>query len=883
MKTRVGLVVLVLLLMSVFSFALIAAPDEPLCGLKDITYSMDCNADNNTLGASKAYWDCYDGTSGVAGGIESCKTQETWKNNAIEACAGKCQPKPCFGEGQSMAIYPGNACCSGLSAINPVRPQTDGTCQLLVGASICSNCGNGTCEAWENTCNCSTDCKQTNPVCPSVYAPVCAEKTICSEESCVSNSTTTACQSGVCTTGKKTYSNKCAAEVDGAKVLYAGECVAGCTSDSECKETSCPDGSIIHDVCQNGQCVQNQKCLITEPVIVNEQVKCLFNSSNEKQKCYSFFKDRTFSCATGDNGNFESCVANISAPKGTKLIWKSSCGGYAYTVNDGDSEYAKFDCQTDDNGSVPVPACACTKEYMPVCGSIKICATACESKNINSNETSSCQEKCYEQRKTFGNSCEAKCAGVESIVAGECAQTCPVYAQPNCPNGKIEVTYDERGCKKPRCVEEKTEHFTGAYWQCSNGKEFKEANNCMPYAFWKEKARNTCAQYSSKCGSVGESTTTSTTPATGNFILDAVTAATNVVTGTATSVQAPPQEMPQKCIGGEVVVSVFEPFGNCSPAEKCKFYVNEEGCKVKECVNGEKEVVCPNDTNLVTNTYRKAYVRCASGKEFFQGGESSCKPDVLWKQYATDLCKDECREGEATCSVDSNVCEVSAATCGVDDFQLSAPCYDGKPIICSSQNESELRAAKEKCYKNNPNAELKVDFGADGCRIYSCATSTQVCNSINDLPQGKKISCEERGGKFVTKVDDQGCLTYVECIGEKINDDNASINTTLIKDKMQLLDLAIKIETAKIELQKTAAKIKEIASYYETSGQASDANKFEKAANIIEAAANKLDEIKNEIKNNVDNFGEERAKNIREMIRNIKEELLKDALLAMLG
>ena len=30
---------------------------------------------------------------------------------------------------------------------------------------------------------------------------------------------------------------------------------------------------------------------------------------------------------------------------------------------------------------------------------------------------------------------------------------------------------------------------------------FKEANSCMPYSYWKEKARRTCSEYSTKCGS----------------------------------------------------------------------------------------------------------------------------------------------------------------------------------------------------------------------------------------------------------------------------------------------------------------------------------------------------------------------------------------------
>ena len=848
------------------------------------------------------------------------------------------ETQPCFIEGQSMAVYPGNYCCEGLNAINP---QT--TAEPLVGASICSKCGNEICEHWENQYNCAQDCTQTYQ---------CASDSDCKELVCpTGGSAHETCQNGTCISPSQDSCNeiivneevKCVFENATAQQTCNSEnysCTAypvatTCGSTNGLVATTCIDGEIksqtISCVAQvsgeNGDKLTWKSscggyaytlldgineyakfnCGNIQPIEVTEQVKCLFNST-EKQKCYSFFGEQLFSCTTGENGNYQSCVADVKAQSGTKLVWKSSCGGYAYTIADGTSEYAKFDCPTEVNPSEPepIPVCACTKEYAPVCGAIKICTTACAAKNITSNEVSTCSNSCFEDKKTFSNSCEAKCAGAISYSEGACEQTCPIYATPICPNGKIEVTYDERGCKKPRCVAEEAEHFSGVYFKCSNGMEFKEAGACMPYASWKEKARNTCAQYSQKCGDINSSTSTtsggqssSTNPISGNFILDVVNAVTNAVVPQPTPIVIEPIQKPQpiiidpieqptpvdiKCIGGEVYVTAFETFGSCTPGnETCKYYVNQNGCKVKECIDGEKEIACPTTPIPITNTYRKAYWQCASGKEFFQGGESSCKTDVLWKQYATEACANECSQLDTVCAVDSNVCQASTTTCGVNAFNVSDPCYDGKPIFCSTQTEEEISAAKEKCYKNNSNAELKVEFNSNGCRTYTCATETQVCNYITALPAEKKISCEERGGQLITKTDDAGCLTYVDCVGEQITDSNAEINPTLIKDKIQLLDLAIKIETAKIDLEKTAAKLREIANYYESTGQMADANRFNKAANIIEAAANKLDEIKQEIKDNVDNFGEDRAKNIREIIRNIKEDLLKEALLEMLG
>src|SRR3989344_4042733 len=77
---------------------------------------------------------------------------------------------------------------------------------------------------------------------------------------------------------------------------------------------------------------------------VKEQVKCIFDNSNEIQKCYT--EDGKFGCSgTG------TCVADVFGKEGEKLIWKSSCGSYAYTITDGDNEYAKFNCVIEGNTS----------------------------------------------------------------------------------------------------------------------------------------------------------------------------------------------------------------------------------------------------------------------------------------------------------------------------------------------------------------------------------------------------------------------------------------------------------------------------------------------------------------------------------------------------
>ncbi|MBI4452563.1 hypothetical protein HY637_03980, partial [Candidatus Woesearchaeota archaeon] len=55
----------------------------------------------------------------------------------------------------------------------------------------------------------------------------------------------------------------------------------------------------------------------------------------KEERCYS---------NKGECSGVDSCIVDVSGEKGEKVEWKSSCGGYAYTVIDGIKEQATFYC-----------------------------------------------------------------------------------------------------------------------------------------------------------------------------------------------------------------------------------------------------------------------------------------------------------------------------------------------------------------------------------------------------------------------------------------------------------------------------------------------------------------------------------------------------------
>jgi len=67
----------------------------------------------------------------------------------------------CVAEGGSSVVMPGSpSCCPDLTPISCDGPDTDGTCVVCSGASICAKCGDSDCGIGENKCNCPADCPE---------------------------------------------------------------------------------------------------------------------------------------------------------------------------------------------------------------------------------------------------------------------------------------------------------------------------------------------------------------------------------------------------------------------------------------------------------------------------------------------------------------------------------------------------------------------------------------------------------------------------------------------------------------------------------------------------------------------------------------------------
>ena len=108
--------------------------------------------------------------------------------------------------------------------------------------------------------------------------------------------------------------------------------------------SSCDSSDSYFKIAPSEQVIQPVvKTTVTAVIdgVVSESVKCIFEGSTSSQTCYSTNKAGKMFIFNGT----ETAGGTISGTKNENLTWKSSCGGYAYTVITGDNKYAKFSCK----------------------------------------------------------------------------------------------------------------------------------------------------------------------------------------------------------------------------------------------------------------------------------------------------------------------------------------------------------------------------------------------------------------------------------------------------------------------------------------------------------------------------------------------------------
>ena len=200
--------------------------------------------------------------------------------------------------------------------------------------------------------------------------------------------------------------------------------------------------------------------------------------------------------------------------------------------------------------------------------------------------------------------------------------------------------------------------------------------------------------------------------------------------------------------------------------------------------------------------------------------------------------------------------------------------------VCRFVSESEKLRIEDKC--SAIGFSVVRDINKNGCVFYRCEgdVGTQTCQ--RNIPPEAYKKCDSIGGEMVVKNDKNGCIVFSQCVAQGDKNDAYVERVEEVPDATVLLGLALKLEQLKIELQKLATEAKEIAKYY-ASTKSLDEERYNRVSDMFDSAAQRIDEIKIEIRDNVDDLSKDDLEEIRHDIKYIKEVTLKDILYVMLS
>ncbi|MBL7206487.1 MAG: hypothetical protein ISS36_02715 [Candidatus Aenigmarchaeota archaeon] len=171
-------------------------------------------------------------------------------------------------------------------------------------------------------------------------------------------------------------------------------------------------------------------------------------------------------------------------------------------------------------------------------------------------------------------------------------------------------------------------------------------------------------------------------------------------------------------------------------------------------------------------------------------------------------------------------------------------------------------------------------FDNDGCQYIDCASSEQ--EKTRDPPMITYEKCERTGGKMVVRRDENGYVDFAECIMRGDRNEVYVDEMDRIPESHELLDMAFKLEELKMTFDRLSKKTADIANYYAQSGSW-EADRFRSVSGMFESAKGKVDEIKEKLKNRLQDLNIDDMMEIRQDLRYIKDVLLKDIVYFMLG
>jgi hypothetical protein len=314
----------------------------------------------------------------------------------------------------------------------------------------------------------------------------------------------------------------------------------------------------------------------------------------------------------------------------------------------------------------------------------------------------------------------------------------------------------------------------------------------------------------------------------------------------------------------------------------CESYEREDGCVVDRCSDGSYSIYCPAGTEIPDNAYSETCTDIYDDEGFLIGVKCESRyaeqVPIFTEHCLTDS---EVQRKVEACVLDSDgIAYIEYLANGCQQVICETEEETPPSEVCEEQPYDEIRALKDRCY--GAGGEVRIDFDSRGCEKYVCSLDMAECRTEADIPDEKYDYCEETGGKLIVRSDEDGCLELVECVGgEEYR--HRVIEVEDVPDSSKLLELALQLESLKLEFDGIIERLKALSAYYGGQGDTEESEKFLRAAEMFETAKDEIDSIKEFMRENLDSFDAEMAKEVKQRVRYLKDVIIKDILFVILG
>ncbi len=195
-------------------------------------------------------------------------------------------------------------------------------------------------------------------------------------------------------------------------------------------------------------------------------------------------------------------------------------------------------------------------------------------------------------------------------------------------------------------------------------------------------------------------------------------------------------------------------------------------------------------------------------------------------------------------------------------------------------SDEEIIIMKNDCIEKG--GKIVPGYDKSGCETPLCVPPEGI-KECAPPPKEAFERCKEDGGELIIRQDERGCPTYVKCVKRGDEREIEYEEVEEVPSSSKLLSVALKLESLKMDFDKLARETNSIADYYGSVGESTEEERFRRVSSMFEGAKNKIDDIKNKMRERLDSLTIKDISEFKHDLKYINEIVIKDILYVMLS